>query len=223
MTAPEQVIVLAAGRGSQADGMAKCLIRHPADRGTVLDHVATAFEGRRIIVAVGFRAIQVMDHYPEFDFVINENWSDTNNAMSLGLALEDRPTYVVPGDVFLDGSLVEYLDGLGPDVALVSNLENRIPTAINAVLRADGTIASSYQGAIQDVEHPELLGTFKISTPEVLLEWRRRCVRNSNWFAGMALPFDLAPVMPAAVGSHVYDEVNTPADYWRLIQATRSP
>ncbi len=222
MTPPDQVIVLAAGRGSQADGMAKCLIRHPQNRRSVLDHIISAFEGRRVIVVVGFRAIQVMDHYPQVEFVINDNWSDTNNAMSLGLALEDRATYVVPGDVFVSKGLVGYLDGLGPDLALVSHHENRIPTAINAVLHDDGTIASAYQGAIQDMSHPELLGTFKVSSTIMLAEWRRRCILNSHWFAGMALPFDVGHVAPAEVGDHTYQEVNTPADYLRLISATRN-
>lgn len=222
MSEPDQVIVLAAGRGNQADGMAKCLIRHPTDGLSVLDHILSVFSGRRVIVVVGFRAIQVMDHYPQLDFVINEHWSDTNNAMSLGLALDNRPTYVVPGDVFIQGDLIEYLDGLGPDVALVCHHENRIPSAIHAVVGEGGSIASAYQGAIQDMANPELLGMFKISTPEVLQEWRQRCVRNSHWFAGMALPFNLSPILPADVGTHRYDEVNTPADYWRLIQATRN-
>lgn len=222
MTPPDQVIVLAAGRGSQADGMAKCLIRHPQNRRSVLDHIISAFEGRRVIVVVGFRAIQVMDHYPQVEFVINDNWSDTNNAMSLGLALEDRATYVVPGDVFVSKGLVGYLDGLGPDLALVSHHENRIPTAINAVLHDDGTIASAYQGAIQDMSHPELLGTFKVSSTMMLAEWRRRCILNSHWFAGMALPFDVGHVAPVEVGDHTYQEVNTPADYLRLISATRN-
>lgn len=218
---PRRVIVLAAGRGNQADGMAKCLIRHPLSRATVLDHLVAAFAGKRVTVVVGFRAIQVMDHYPQLDFVLNEHWADTGNAMSLALALDDEPTYVVPGDVFLDQSLVEEMDGAGPDLALISTRENRIPTAIHGVLDESGRVTGTYQGAVRDIAHPEMLGLFKMSTPQLLENWKRRSTRDGHRFAALTLPTDTADerVVAHPISTHQYDEVNTPADYLRLIRA----
>src|SRR6188474_1009762 len=102
MTAVNQAIILAAGRGHQVDGMAKVLIRHPTTGRTILEHAVSAFAGKRIVVVVGFRAIQIMESAPGLDYVVNHDWSLTNNAMSLGLALTDEPTYVVSGDIFFD-------------------------------------------------------------------------------------------------------------------------
>lgn len=51
---------------------------------------------------IGFGALQIMESYPDLNYVINDNWATTNNAMSLGLALNqiNSPTYVVSGDMF---------------------------------------------------------------------------------------------------------------------------
>ncbi len=221
--APQQVIVLAAGRGNQAHGMAKALIRHPVTRKTVLEHVAEAFSGKRIIVVVGFRAIQVMDHFPGLEFVINEHWADTNNAMSLGLALElsIEATYVIPGDVFMDRSLVDELDATSEDLALTSSRENRVPSAIHGVVDSDRNLIGTYQGAIRDNSNPELIGTFKISTPGLLARWRQQSMLNGHQFAGQTLPCDEGKIATHDVGDHLYDEVNTASDYLRIIERGR--
>ena len=56
----------------------------------------------KITVVIGFGALQIMESYPDLNYVINDNWATTNNAMSLGLALNqiNSPTYVVSGDMF---------------------------------------------------------------------------------------------------------------------------
>src|ERR1700733_10391945 len=95
----DNVIILAAGKSLQLDGISKALIRHPATGKTVLDYAVEAFAGKRITVVVGFRAIHIMQNYPRLRFVHNPDWALTNNAMSLGLALGnlpgDEPNYVV--------------------------------------------------------------------------------------------------------------------------------
>lgn len=216
-----QAIVLAAGRGNQVDGLAKSLIRHPVTGKSILQHAIDAFAGKRVIAVVGYRAIQVMETHPQIDYVINHNWEITNNAMSVGLALEDVPTYVVSGDIFFDRPLIEFLDGEADNLALTENRENRPLSAIHCVTRADGSISATYQGPMQDPQHPEAIGLFKIADPQLLRKWQRLCLAHANMFGGQVLPCDGAPIMSVPRGQHAFDEINTPADYLRLKERLR--
>ena len=76
-----RAIILAAGRGHQLDGVNKVLIRHPKTGRTILDHAIEAFAGKNVTVVVGFRAIQIMELYPQLDYVLNPEWAVTGNAM----------------------------------------------------------------------------------------------------------------------------------------------
>ncbi len=221
MTAVHQAIILAAGRGHQVDGMAKVLIRHPATGKSILEHAIEAFAGKRIVVVVGFRAIHVMESAPQLHYVVNHDWALTNNAMSLGLALGDEPTYVVSGDIFFGRDLVEHLDGLGPDLVLTEARENRTLTAVHCVLRDDQSLAETYQGPIRNFTHPEAVGMFKISDAGLLRRWKRVCMSHGNLFAGLALPCDGAPIASADVGAYEFCEINTPTDYLRLLERHR--
>lgn len=221
MAGVDQAIVLAAGRGNQVDGIAKSLIRHPVTGKTILQHAIDAFAGKRVIAVVGYRAIQVMETHPEIDYVINHNWEITNNAMSVGLALEDAPTYVVSGDIFFDRPLIEFLDGESPNLALTENRENRPLTAIHCVTRPDDSVAATYQGPMRDAQHPEAIGLFKISDARLLQQWKKLCLAHANLFGGQALPCDGAPIMSVSRGRHAFDEINTPADYLRLKERLR--
>lgn len=221
MTRVQQAIILAAGRGHQLDGMTKVLIRHPKTGRTILEHAVEAFAGMRVIVVVGFRAVQVMESAPQLDYVVNYDWALTNNAMSLGLALSSEPTYVVSGDVFLERALIDHLSTLGPDLALTEARENRTLTAIHCMRRADGSIQETYQGPVKDITHPEAVGLFKISDAELLKRWKRVCIDHGNLFVGQTLPCDGSPVQCAPRGAFEFTEINTPADYLRLLQRSR--
>ncbi|XQC06348.1 NTP transferase domain-containing protein [Arcobacter cryaerophilus gv. pseudocryaerophilus] len=146
MNSVEQVIILAAGKSLQLDGVNKALICHPITKKSILEYAVEAFSGKKIIVVVGFRAIQIMQKFPQLDYVLNPDWALTNNAMSLALALNDKPTYVISGDIFIDKKLIERLDKASPDLALVSNRENRILSAIHFVVNSDNKICETYQG-----------------------------------------------------------------------------
>jgi choline kinase len=221
MSAVGQAIVLAAGRGHQVDGMAKILIRHPATGRTILEHAVDAFAGKRIIVVVGFRAVQIMESAPRLEYVINQDWSLTNNAMSLGLALGEEPTYVVSGDIFFDRELVQHLDAAGPDLVLTENRENRALSAVHCALREDGSVAETYQGPVRDISHPEAVGLFKVSDPETLRRWKRLCIAHGNLFVGQTLPCDGVRLATAPRGTFEFHEINTPTDYLRLLERSR--
>jgi choline kinase len=220
MSAVGQAIILAAGRGNQLDGMSKVLIKHPRTGLSILAHAVNALAGKRVIVVVGFRAVQVMESAPQLEYVVNHDWSLTNNAMSLGLALNDEPTYVVSGDIFFERELIQRLDTEGPNLVLSDARENRTLAAVHCVLREDRSIAETYQGPIRDANHPEAIGLFKISDPELLRRWKRRCIAHGNLFVGQTLPCDGAPILATPRGEAEFHEINTPTDYLRLKERT---
>lgn len=221
MSTVGKAIILAAGRGNQADGIAKALIRHPVTGKSILDHAIEAFAGKKIVVVAGFRAIQLMEAHPEVDYVLNHDWAITNNAMSLALALDDEPSFVVSGDIFFERSLIERLDAEPSDLVLTENRENRALSAVHCKLRADGTVSNTYQGPVQDMAHPEAIGLFKISSPKILAAWKRLCTRHGNLFVGQVLPCDEEPVHAVDRAQAMFDEINTPVDYLQLIERTR--
>lgn len=222
MSRVSRAIILAAGKSLQLDGESKVLIRHPSTGRTILDYAVEAFAGKRVTVVVGFRAIQIMQAYPHLEFVHNPEWALTNNAMSLGLALTDEPSYVVSGDIFLDPALIRRLDDEAGDLVLTSDREKRSLSAIHCVLGESGEVVETYQGPIRSIKHPESIGLFKISSPDLLRQWRRRCVEHANLFAGQLLPCDSGNVKATSLQDELFYEVNTPTDYLELIEASRS-
>lgn len=221
MSRVDKAIILAAGRGNQADGIAKALIRHPLTGKTILDHAIEAFAGKKIVVVVGFRAIQVMEAHPEVHYVLNHEWAITNNAMSLALALDNEPCYVVSGDIFFERQLIQRLDAEAANLVLTESRENRASSAIHCRLRTDATVLTTYQGPVEDMAHPEAIGLFKVSSPRILDTWKRLCARHGNFFVGQVLPCNEEPVYAVDRAHAMFDEINTPADYLQLMERTR--
>lgn len=216
-----KIIVLAAGQDGILDGMIKCLIRHPEDGKTILEYVVEAADGIPVSVVVGYKAIEIIERYPGLDYVINSEWAVTNNAYSLGLALDETPCIVMPGDIFINRSTILALMAGPENCALVSARENRGIRAISAELNGE-RISVTYTGQLRDPGDMELLGLFKITSPALLAEWKKNCLAHSNRFCGETLP--LATQLPGVQALRIkescgYDEINTVADYLRLIKA----
>lgn len=221
MTAVNRAIILAAGRGHQLDGVTKVMIRHPKSGKTILDHAIEAFAGKRITVVVGFRAIQIMEQYPQLDFVINHEWAVTSNAASLGLAINNEPCYVVSGDIFFDRPLIERLDRQAGDAVLTDLRENRALSAIHCVLDPTGSIVETYQGPMRDAAHPEAVGLFKVTSPQILSGWKKLSMKHGNLFVGQTLPCNEAPIQSVPLAGEQFEEINTPGDYLRAIERAR--
>lgn len=217
MAIPERVVILAAGKSLQLDGINKVLIRHPDDGRTILDYMIDAFDGKEITVVVGFNAIQIMQEYPQLNYVVNPNWALTNNAMSLGLALNDKASYIVPGDIFITKSLIERLDEEVPDIALTRMTENRVASSIHCIVDESGFVTEIYQGSVHSSAHPETTGIFKVSDASALRAWRKQCSLHANLFAGQLLPHTSIPIKSVDIQGDQIWEINTPVDYLNLI------
>jgi choline kinase len=217
-----RVIILAAGQAFLLDGMVKCLVRSPHDGRPLLAHAIEAFAGHRLTVVVGYRAVAVMEAYPDLDYVYNPDWATTNNSYSLGLALDDEPCYVMSGDLVFGPPLVRELDAAGPDLVLTERRENRIQSSVNCVV-AHGTVRECYVGPLRDPADPEAVGLFKVSDPGRLRQWKRNCLRHGNLFVGQNLPVggEGPEVRAHDLGSHLFYEINHPTDYLRALRAHR--
>lgn len=213
-----RVIVLAAGQGFQLDGFNKLLIRDPVDNKLIIEKYREAFDGMDLSIVLGYRAINVMNKYPDFDYVYNSDWAVTNNSYSLNLSLNDEPCYVISGDLFIEPELVTMLENYGPNLVLTKNRESRSLSALNVSTDNNGYIQELYQGKLRKPNDPEAIGIYKISSPEILKKWRRNCREYGNLFAGQNLPYDLkTPVVNVDIQGHRLDEINTPMDYIRLL------
>jgi choline kinase len=218
-----RVIILAAGQGFLLDGMVKCLVRAPHDGRALLEKAVDAFAGHRITVVVGFRAVAVMEAFPELDYVYNPDWATTNNSHSLGLALNDEPSYVLSSDLVFEPDLIRELDDAAPDLVLTERRENRILTSVNCALEGD-RVREFYVGPLRAPADPEAVGMFKISNRDVLRGWRRNCLRHGNLFVGQNLPVSepSANVRTHDLADHLFYEINNPADYLRALRAHRA-
>jgi choline kinase len=219
-----RAIVLAAGEGLSLDGFNKALIRHPKTGERILEqylrHLSTLRPGIEVTVVVGFRAIELLHRWPALRFVHNPNWRLTGNAYSLALALDDRPALVLSADFFLEeGVLARVLEGPA-DAVLCAHRGNRTLSATNLEVRADGSIAAVYQGAVRSDRDPEAPGIFKVTSPALVRAWKRRCLEYPNLFALQNLPLEAADpgVFAVDVGGLVLDEINTPQDYLNLME-----
>jgi hypothetical protein len=214
-----RLIVLAAGDSFELDGFPKPLIRHPRDGATILDRYLELFPVDAVTVVVGFRAMEIMNAYPQLDYVYNRKWRATSNSYSLGLALSEEPCFVVSGDYFVGSSTIALFDDVA-DGALVDRRENRRPTSLNCRVE-DGCVAGVYPGraALGD---PELLGIFKVSNPALLSAWKRACRDAGNLFVGQNLPVQETRGLRAIErGDAEFVEINDALDYIALQQHVR--
>jgi choline kinase len=216
-------IILAAGESIFLDGMIKSLLINPLTGLSFLKQACTAFASCEITVVVGHRAIEIMQAFPELNYVYNSDWAVTNNAYSLGLALDERPCIVISADLLLSNKLIDQIMTAPLNSILVSKKENRIPTEINCVVN-NSTLIETYMGPLRSSEDPASIGVFKLSSCNLLRLWKNRCLQHGNLFAGQTLPLGskLEPIFALPlVAEAVVHEVNTVLDYMRLLDLAK--
>lgn len=214
-----RAIILAAGHSYSMDGIVKCLIKNPKTGKSILGHAVEALQGYDITVVVGYKAVEIMQEFPQLDYVYNSEWSITSNSYSLGLVLDTTPSFVLSSDLLFDRSFIEEMDKLD-NAVLVEERENRTLSAIHCVVDGARRIVESYVGPLRSAKHPEAIGIYKISSPELLRAWKKNCLEYSNIFVGQNLPLapDNVPIIAHHKQSGFFAEVNTPNDYLALIR-----
>ena len=216
-----RTIILAAGQGFQLDGFNKLLLQDPISGVRIIDQYLELFSDTDITVVVGYKAIEVMQRYPDLDYVYNFDWKMTNNSYSTALALSEESCYVISCDLFFDEGIANLLAEAGGNCILTERTENRQLNALNCSICDDGQIEELYQGDVRKAEDPEAVGIYKISDAGLLRAWKKRCMQHSNLFAGQNLPFDIVPIYAVDKGLNRFDEINTVMDYMQVLENRR--
>ena len=215
-----RLIVLAAGDSFELDGFSKLLIRHPISGKTIIELYQEYFDVDTISIVVGYKAMEIMNKYPQFDYVYNKKWSTTRNSFSLGMALTGEPCYVVSSDYFISGDIVDLLDS-NDNSALIEYSENRDIRSLNCIVDKDGFLQSVYPGECRNND-PELLGLFKMCDADLLHAWKGLCLKHGNLFVAQNLPLKGKAKIKAVVRSNQeFKEINTPIDYINFIEEPR--
>jgi choline kinase len=211
-----RAIILAAGESMLLDGFPKLLIKDPITNKTILDHYLEAFINMEVTVVVGYKAMEIINQYPELNYVYNPHWATTNNSGSLSLALNIEPCLVVSDDIFLRPDLIKEIIECNEDVVLTSINESRSINSLNCII--DGPrVSELYTGTIKNVTDPEAIGVYKISTTGVLKQWGKNCMSYPNLLIGENLPTSKAEILYYDLGDSYFFEINTIYDYLRFI------
>ena len=210
-----KLIILAAGDAFELDGYSKLLINHPREKKNILELYSEVFDVKDIIIVVGFKAIEIMNKYPQFTYIYNKKWQTSGSSFSLSLALDNEPCYVVSSDILLDKNTIDSISEY-ENCALVKYSENKRPSSINVNIE-DNKINSIYSGLSQNND-PELLGVYKISNSSLLKGWKRNCVINYQLYAGENLPILKDIAIDTYKASDNVFEINTPEDYINFLR-----
>ena len=212
-----KLIILAAGDSFELDGFNKLMIQHPKYNKSIVELYEEIFDVTKIEIVVGYRAMEIMNAYPKYDYIFNKKWQTTGSAYSLSLALTDEPCYVISSDFLIDINIAEKLSS-EDDYVVIKKAESRRLTSLNAKInRTDSKVLEVYRGKSYDND-PEVLGIFKISNPDILRIWKKNSIVNPNAYAGETLPYNLHKIPSVFFNNELITEINTPEDYINFIK-----
>ncbi len=215
-----KAIILAAGESMLLDGFPKLLVKNPLTNKTILDHYLEAFNNMEVTLVVGYKAMEVINKYPDLNYVYNPHWATTNNSGSLSLALNNEPCIVVSDDIFLKQDLIKKIISFDGDVVLTSVNESRSNSSLNCKLDGD-KVSEFYTGPIENVTDPEAIGVYKVSSEEVIKKWAKNCMKFPNLLIGENLPSKEANIFYYDLGDNYFFEINTIYDYLRFIDENK--
>lgn len=212
-----KLIVLAAGDSFELDGFNKLLINNPKYKKTIIELYKIFFEVDKVEIVVGYKSLEIMNAYPNYDYIYNKKWQTTGSGYSLSLALTSEPCYVISSDFLIDiekaKSLLE-----NDNYALIKNSESRRLSSLNVKLdTSNSSIIDVYRGKSYKND-PEMLGVFKISDPDILRLWKKNGIKNPNSYAGETLPIHGNKISTLTVDNDIITEINTPEDYINFLK-----
>ena len=212
-----KLIILAAGDSFELDGFNKLLINHPNHKKTILELYTSFFDVDKVEIVVGNKSLEIMNAYPNYDYIYNKKWQTTGSAYSLSLALTNEPCYVISSDFLIE---IEKAKGLleNDNYALIKNSESRRLSSLNVKLdTSNSSIMDVYRGKSYEND-PEILGIFKISDREILRVWKKNGIENPSLYAGESLPFQKNKISTLTIDNDVITEINTPEDYINFLK-----
>lgn len=207
-----KLIILAAGDSYELDGFNKLTIKHPKYNMSIIDIYQKMFNVDHIQVVVGFRAMNIMNDYPDFDYILNNKWQTTGSAYSLSLALDKNPSYIISSDFILNPQLDNIFNSDKQDVVYVKKSESKRLTSLKCKVNND-IIENIYRGKSKNMNDYEILGIFKITDPDILYNWKIKSINNPTMYAGETLIMDNFNLSYEILDEDIITEINTPLDY----------
>tara|TARA_Y100000768_G_scaffold388767_1_gene386982 strand:- start:8684 stop:9337 length:654 start_codon:yes stop_codon:yes gene_type:complete len=207
-----KLIILAAGDSYELDGFNKLTIKHPKYNMSIIDIYEKIFNVNHIQVVVGFRAMNIMNDYPDFDYILNNKWQTTGSAYSLSLALDKNPSYIISSDFILNPQLDNIFNSDKQDVVYVKKSESKRLTSLKCKVNND-IIENIYRGKSKNMNDYEILGIFKITDPDILYNWKIKSINNPTMYAGETLIMDNFNLSYEILDEDLITEINTPLDY----------
>ena len=207
-----KLIILAAGDSYELDGFNKLTIKHPKYNMSIIDIYQKIFNVNHIQVVVGFRAMNIMNDYPDFDYILNNKWQTTGSAYSLSLALDKNPSYIISSDFILNPQLDNIFNSDKQDVVYVKKSESKRLTSLKCKVNND-IIENIYRGKSKNMNDYEILGIFKITDPDILYNWKIKSINNPTMYAGETLIMDNFNLSYEILDEDIITEINTPLDY----------
>lgn len=211
-----KVIVLAAGQGYQLDGFNKLLLRNPHTNERIIESYLRLFNRDNLTFVVGYRAINVIHNYPNLNYIYNEYWATFNNSLSLYLAIDNNPTIVISGDLFLKDSILDKIYSKDDNLVITQNNELRSINSLNVSCNDSFRIKSIYQGKIKNIKDYEAMGIYKITDKNLLKSWKNNCLNNKDKLIGQNLDFENYEVISVVADNDEIKEINCTDDYLRF-------
>ncbi len=210
------LIILAAGDSFELDGYNKLLLKNPKTNKTILEEYIAFFENiEKVTIVVGYKAIEVMNKYPEFNYIFNKKWQTTGSGYSLSLAIEEKPSIIIESDFFISENLKQSFNKLNEYVVLKKSESKRV-NSLKAKID-DGFISNVYSGKT-DSDDPEILGFYKVSDIETMRLWKKNGIMYPERYISQTFPFNFSKLTPVIVSKDDITEINTPLDYINFIQ-----
>ena len=210
-----RLIVLAAGDSFELDGFNKLLIKNPESGKTILEEYEAIFEPSSISIVVGYKAMEIMTKYPQFDYIYNKKWQTSGSAYSLSLALNEEPSIIVESDFFIADNLKDEIKSR-ENFVIIKKSESRTIGSFNALIN-DKNVTSVYSGKSNNND-PELLGFFKVSSAETLRQWKKNGIQNPHQYIGQSFPYETSEIPYFVVPDKSIVEINTPIDFINFVK-----
>ena len=170
-----KLIILAAGDSFELHGFNKLLINHPVNEKNILETYQEIFNIDKVQIVVGYKAMELMNIYPQFEYIYNKNWQISGSSFSLSMALDNEPSYVVSSDFFIDNKTINNLNSLENGAVIIEE-ENKRLSSLKVSVKNDFIVDVFSGKSIQN--NQELIGIYKITHADILNKWKVNCIKK---------------------------------------------
>ena len=215
-----KIIILAAGKGTRLGRDIPKILTALPNNETIIDRLINTItdiaDQKDISIVVGYKKNIIIEKYPSLNYVINDNYNNTNTAKSLLLALNDiknEDVIWINGDLIIEADIFKNIYSYNGSGMAVSNKSSLNEEEIKYTIDLDGHI--SKVSKIVENGLGEAFGLNRISKEDLgLLKKSLAACENLDYFERgieIAISNNLI-IKPIDVGSLFYTEVDFEED-----------